>query len=135
MSAEPWPASGDAPVRSMPPLPGRPACRHQRKEGHVPTSSHPSPTAGDVRPRCPAVRTDLGEDCMTGPGRSGGRAVLETLRAWGVRRVFTCPGSTEAAFLDATLDHPDFEVILTPHESIAVSAADGYARVTGEPAV
>ncbi|GAB2862143.1 benzoylformate decarboxylase [Actinoallomurus bryophytorum] len=72
---------------------------------------------------------------MTGPGRSGGRAVLETLRAWGVRRVFTCPGSTEAAFLDATLDHPDFEVILTPHESIAVSAADGYARATGEPAV
>jgi benzoylformate decarboxylase len=72
---------------------------------------------------------------VTGPGRSGGRAVLETLLAWGVRRVFTCPGSTEAAFLDATLDHPDFEVILTPHESIAVSAADGYARVTGEPAV
>ncbi|WP_329239454.1 thiamine pyrophosphate-binding protein [Actinoallomurus sp. NBC_01490] len=72
---------------------------------------------------------------MTGAGRSGGRAVLETLRAWGIRRVFTCPGSTEAAFLDATLDHPDFEVVLTPHESIAVSAADGYARATGEPAV
>jgi benzoylformate decarboxylase len=72
---------------------------------------------------------------VTGPGRSGGRAVLETLLAWGVRRVFTCPGSTEAAFLDATLDHPDFEVVLTPHESIAVSAADGYARATGEPAV
>jgi benzoylformate decarboxylase len=72
---------------------------------------------------------------VTGPERSGGRAVLETLLAWGVRRVFTCPGSTEAAFLDATLDHPDFEVVLTPHESIAVSAADGYARATGEPAV
>jgi benzoylformate decarboxylase len=72
---------------------------------------------------------------MSGPARSGGQAVLETLLAWGVRRVFTCPGSTEAAFLDATLEHPDFEVVLTPHESIAVSAADGYARVTGEPAV
>jgi benzoylformate decarboxylase len=67
--------------------------------------------------------------------RSGGRAVLETLLAWGVRRVFTCPGSTEAAFLDATLDHPDFEVVLTPHESVAVAAADGYARGTGELAV
>jgi benzoylformate decarboxylase len=67
--------------------------------------------------------------------RSGGRAVLETLLAWGVRRVFTCPGSTEASFLDATLDHPDFEVVLTPHESVAVSAADGYARGTGEVAV
>lgn len=72
---------------------------------------------------------------MTGTERSGGQAVLETLLAWGVRRVFTCPGSTEAAFLDATLDRPEFEVILTPHESIAVSAADGHARVTGEPAV
>lgn len=67
--------------------------------------------------------------------RSGGQAVLETLIAWGVRRVFTCPGSTEASFLDATLDHPDFEVVLTPHESVAVSAADGYARGTGELAM
>jgi benzoylformate decarboxylase len=67
--------------------------------------------------------------------RSGGQAVLETLLAWGVHRVFICPGSTEAAFLDAALEHPGFEVVLTPHESIAVSAADGYARVTGEPAV
>jgi benzoylformate decarboxylase len=67
--------------------------------------------------------------------RSGGQAVLETLLAWGVRRVFTCPGSTEASFLDATLDHPEFEVVLTPHESVAVSAADGYARGTGDVAV
>jgi benzoylformate decarboxylase len=72
---------------------------------------------------------------MTENARSGGRAVLETLLAWGVRRVFICPGSTEAAFLDATLDHPGFEVVLVPHESIAVAAADGYARATGELAV
>ncbi|MEV6848164.1 thiamine pyrophosphate-binding protein [Actinoplanes sp. NPDC051411] len=72
---------------------------------------------------------------MSESERSGGRAVLETLLAWGVRRVFTCPGSTEASFLDATVDHPDFEVVLTPHESVAVSAADGYARGTGELAV
>jgi len=67
--------------------------------------------------------------------RTGGHAVLETLLAWGITRVFTCPGSTEAAFLDATVDHPEFDVVLTPHESVAVSAADGYARATGEPAV
>jgi benzoylformate decarboxylase len=72
---------------------------------------------------------------VAGSIRSGGRAVLDTLLAWGVRRVFTCPGSTEAAFLDATLDHPDFEVVLTPHESVAVAAADGYARASGEVAV
>jgi thiamine pyrophosphate-dependent acetolactate synthase large subunit-like protein len=68
-------------------------------------------------------------------GRSAGEAVVETLLAWGVRHVFICPGSTEAAFLDASLDHPDLEVILAPHEAIAVSAADGYARATGDPAV
>jgi benzoylformate decarboxylase len=72
---------------------------------------------------------------MSRPSRTGGHAVVETLLAWGIHRVFTCPGSTEAAFLDATLDHPDFDVVLTPHESVAVSAADGYARATGEPAV
>jgi benzoylformate decarboxylase len=72
---------------------------------------------------------------MSPRGRTGGQSVLETLLAWGIRRVFTCPGSTEAAFLDATVDHPEFDVVLTPHESVAVSAADGYARATGEPAV
>jgi benzoylformate decarboxylase len=72
---------------------------------------------------------------MSPEARTGGQAVLETLLAWGITRVFTCPGSTEAAFLDATVDHPDFDVVLTPHESVAVSAADGYARATGEPAV
>src|SRR6185312_13327309 len=72
---------------------------------------------------------------MNAQVRTGGHAVLETLLAWGIRRVFTCPGSTEAAFLDATVDSPEFDVVLTPHESVAVSAADGYARATGEPAV
>ncbi|WP_028924119.1 thiamine pyrophosphate-binding protein [Pseudonocardia acaciae] len=67
--------------------------------------------------------------------RTGADAVLEVLLAWGVRRVFICPGSTEAAFLDATVRHPDFEVVLTTHESVTVAMADGHARATGEPAV
>lgn len=62
-------------------------------------------------------------------------AVIETLLAWGVRRVFICPGSTEAGFLDASQRHPDLEIVLTTHESVAVAMADGYARATGEPAV
>jgi benzoylformate decarboxylase len=67
--------------------------------------------------------------------RTAADAVLETLIAWNIRRVFICPGSTEAAFLDATLRHPEFEVVLTTHESVTVAMADGYARATGEPAV
>lgn len=60
---------------------------------------------------------------------------MDVLRDWGVARVFICPGSTEAGFLDATIDAPDLELVLTTHESIAVAAADGHARADGRPAV
>jgi benzoylformate decarboxylase len=62
-------------------------------------------------------------------------AIFATLRAWGVDRVFICPGSTEAAFLDASLDEPDVELIATTDEAITVSMADGHARATGRPAI
>jgi len=57
------------------------------------------------------------------------------LRAWGIDHVFTCPGSTEAAFLDVSAQYPDVRLVLVTHESIAIAAADGYTRVTGRPAV
>jgi len=69
------------------------------------------------------------------PADSAAGAIFATLRAWGVDRVFICPGSTEAAFLDASLEHPDVELVLTTHEAVTVSMADGYARLTGRPAV
>lgn len=72
-------------------------------------------------------------DIATAP--NGAAALFEVLRAWGVRHVFTCPGTTEVAFLDASLGYPDVRVTLTTHESIAVAMADGYARVSGLPAV
>lgn len=62
-------------------------------------------------------------------------AVLGVLRDWGVDVIFTCPGSTEGGFLDASLAYPELRLVLTTHESIAVAAADGYARVTGRAAV
>ena len=62
-------------------------------------------------------------------------ALLDVLRDWGVRHVFCCPGSTEAAFLDATLDRPELDLVLTTAESATVAMAEGYARVTGRPAV
>ncbi len=34
---------------------------------------------------------------------NGAAALFEVLRGWGVARVFTCPGSTEVAFLDASM--------------------------------
>ena len=69
------------------------------------------------------------------PALDGAHAIFDILRDWKIDLLFTCPGSTEAAVLDASLEYPDVRVILTTHEAIAVSAADGYARVTGLPAI
>lgn len=65
----------------------------------------------------------------------GAHAVFQILADWGVDLLFTCPGSTEAAALDASLDFPMMRVILTLHEGVAVSAADAYARILGKPAI
>ena len=67
--------------------------------------------------------------------RPAAQALLDVLRDWGVDRLFTCPGSTEAAVLDALVHRKDVEPVLTTHEGVAVSMADGLARVTREPAV
>lgn len=61
--------------------------------------------------------------------------LIDTLLSWGVREIFMCPGSTEAPFLDATLEHPELRLWNTTHEVTAVAMADGYARATGKPGV
>ncbi|WP_037362165.1 thiamine pyrophosphate-binding protein [Amycolatopsis orientalis] len=58
--------------------------------------------------------------------------LLETLAQWGVEYVFCCPGTSEIPVLDAlatTRGAPEF--VLTTHEAISVSMADGYARASG----
>ncbi len=62
-------------------------------------------------------------------------ALLDVIRGWGADRLFTCPGSTEAAVLDALVVRKDVELVLTTHEGVAVSMADGLARVTRRPSV
>ncbi len=69
------------------------------------------------------------------PAIDGAHAIFDILRDWKIDLLFTCPGSTEAAVLDASLEYPDMRVILTTHESVAVAAADAYARVSGSPAI
>lgn len=67
--------------------------------------------------------------------RTAADDLLDVLASWGVSKVFSCPGSTEAAILDALMDRDDMELFLTTHESAAVSIADGYSRATGAPSV
>ncbi|ATY14066.1 hypothetical protein CU254_29340 [Amycolatopsis sp. AA4] len=58
--------------------------------------------------------------------------LLETLAQWGVEHVFCCPGTSEIPVLEALMTSrgaPEF--VLTTHEAISVSMADGYARASG----
>lgn len=66
---------------------------------------------------------------------TGHHAILDQLLADGVTRIFGNPGTVEQGLLDALGDRPDLSYVLTLQESIAVYAADAYARATGGLAV
>jgi thiamine pyrophosphate-dependent acetolactate synthase large subunit-like protein len=75
----------------------------------------------------------------TSPSRSraktGRFAILEQLRADGIRFMFGNPGTVEQGFLDAMWDYPELRYILTLQETVAVMVADGYARATQKPTI
>jgi benzoylformate decarboxylase len=62
-------------------------------------------------------------------------AMIEQLLADGIRYMFGNPGTVEQGFLDALWNYPELKYILTLQETIAVMAADGYARATGDVAI
>jgi acetolactate synthase-1/2/3 large subunit/sulfoacetaldehyde acetyltransferase len=66
---------------------------------------------------------------------SGGRLVVDLLKAEGVRHVFGIVGSTFLDVLDALYDDHDVEYVNVRHEQAAAFMADGLARVTGQPGV
>ena len=68
--------------------------------------------------------------------KTGRFAIIEQLLADGIQYMFGNPGTVEEGFLD-TLGkyYPDFKYIFALQETIAVAAADGYARVTKKPTV
>ena len=67
--------------------------------------------------------------------KTGRFAILEQFLADGIHYMFGNPGTSEEGFLDALWDYPDLKYILTLQESVAVMAADGYARATQKPAL
>ena len=71
---------------------------------------------------------------MNPPKFRGAHALVQSLRALGVRRVFTLSGNHVMPVFDAALD-ADLELIHVRHEAAAVHMADAYARLTGEPGV
>lgn len=65
---------------------------------------------------------------------NGAHALLGTLLANDVNVCFANPGTSEMHFVAALDDTPDMRGILCLFEGVATGAADGYARVTGQPA-
>lgn len=64
------------------------------------------------------------------PGR---KAILEQFLADGLTVMFGNPGTVEQGFLDALRDYPQIRYVLTLQESVAVLAADAYARAARRP--
>jgi acetolactate synthase I/II/III large subunit len=77
---------------------------------------------------------------VTGPGYTTSTALLEAMREVGVTYAFANLGSDHTGIMEAyaqakaagTLQALP-ELILCPHEMVALSAAHGYAQVSGEP--
>jgi acetolactate synthase-1/2/3 large subunit/sulfoacetaldehyde acetyltransferase len=65
----------------------------------------------------------------------GGRAVVELLKAEGVRYIFGIVGATFLDVLDALYDDHGVEYVNVRHEQAGAFMADGLARVTGLPGV
>jgi thiamine pyrophosphate-dependent acetolactate synthase large subunit-like protein len=67
--------------------------------------------------------------------KTGRFAVIEQFLADGIHYMFGNPGTVEQGFLDALWDYPQMKYILTLQETVAVLAADGYARAARKPAL
>lgn len=65
---------------------------------------------------------------------NSGKAMIELLKAEGVKHLFGIVGSTFLDVLDVLYDDTDMEYINVRHEQGASFMADGLARVTGLPA-
>ncbi len=63
---------------------------------------------------------------------TGKQALLEMLKAEGVKHIFGNPGTSEGPIIDMLGDYPEFKYILALQESVAVGMGESYARATGK---
>ncbi len=66
---------------------------------------------------------------------NGAQALISSLVDAGVEVCFMNPGTSELHFVHALDSVPAMHSVLALFEGVATGAADGYARVTGRPAV
>lgn len=65
---------------------------------------------------------------------NGAQAMIRTLVDAGVTTCFSNPGTSEMHFVAALDAVPEMRAVLALFEGVATGAADGYARMTGDPA-
>ena len=66
----------------------------------------------------------------------GGRALVETLVAWGVEAAFAVPGESYLPILAGLQAHANRVRLVTPrHESGVTFACEAYGKIVGKPAV
>ncbi|HLB84816.1 MAG TPA: thiamine pyrophosphate-binding protein, partial [Steroidobacteraceae bacterium] len=66
---------------------------------------------------------------------NGADALIRTFAECGVRTCFANPGTSEMHLVAALDREPRIRSILCLFEGVATGAADGYARMTGRPAM
>ena len=67
--------------------------------------------------------------------RSGGRILVDNLIAQGCDRIFTVPGESFLAVLDALHDSPELDLVVCRQEGGVAYMADADARMTGRPGI
>ena len=66
---------------------------------------------------------------------NAGQAIVEVLKAEGVKFMFGLPGGHTIPIYDALHATPEIRHILVRHEQSAANMAAGYAQLTGEPGI
>lgn len=69
------------------------------------------------------------------PPATGAQALLRAAHELGIRVCFANPGTTELGLVRALDDVPGIRPVLGLFEGVCTGAADGFARVTGRPAL
>ncbi len=67
--------------------------------------------------------------------KSGANALVETLANCGVTHCFANPGTSEMHLVKALDNEPRIKSVLCLFEGVATGAADGFARMSGTPAM
>ena len=67
--------------------------------------------------------------------RSGGRILVDQLRIQGCDRIFTVPGESFLAVLDALHDTPEIDVVVCRQEGGVAYMADADGKMTGRPGI